>query len=97
MNHVLVAGTNRFSPELVITQGFSQLGGTIHLDMTDVTKIINEVKSKMCTGKKSYESKGAAEFFADTYMQRPYQCPYCNKWHLSTKEVPNYRYNGDSK
>lgn len=36
--------------------------------------------------KKTYDTKGAAQFFAYTDGLRSYKCP-CGKWHLSSKNV----------
>lgn len=49
----------------------------------------------MCLGKKQYDSNKDAYTAAVLLGQRPYECPYCLKWHLSTKGVTR-KYRGPS-
>lgn len=49
-----------------------------------------EFVNRMCGNKKKYDTEmqafSAGKFaFRDKYF-RTYFCPYCNKWHLTTKE-----------
>lgn len=39
----------------------------------------------MCTDKRRYDSRSAAMFFARTDGLRPYKCPHCPGWHLTSK------------
>mgnify|MGYP001163330517 CR=1 FL=1 len=41
-------------------------------------------KKKMCTSKKRYTSEKAANFFASADGLRPYPCPHCKGWHLTS-------------
>jgi hypothetical protein len=41
----------------------------------------------MCKGKRRYETAQAARFFATTDGLRPYRCPVCGAYHLTSKRV----------
>jgi hypothetical protein len=47
--------------------------------------------AKMCSNKRRYESSQAARFFGDVRGQRPYRCPVCGGWHLTTLKVKRRR------
>lgn len=40
---------------------------------------------RMCERKKAY-SRMTALLFAQASMMRAYECPYCQRWHLTSKE-----------
>lgn len=50
----------------------------------------DEQAQKMCKGKIKYNTqnqaiKGALKFIGIATVQRPYRCPICRGWHLTTK------------
>jgi uncharacterized C2H2 Zn-finger protein len=45
----------------------------------------------MCKGKRRYQSAEAARFFATTDGLRPYRCPRCGGFHLTSKRVGQAR------
>ena len=48
-------------------------------------------RSDCPTGKVAYQSKAAASFFAVTDGLRPYICPLCRRWHLTSDRVRHPR------
>lgn len=40
------------------------------------------------TGKLSYGSAEAANFFASSVQLRTYRCPYCKRWHMTSQGTP---------
>lgn len=49
-----------------------------------MTKLSPKAKFNMCVKKTEY-SKNKALNMAIKLIQRAYNCPICNKWHLTTK------------
>lgn len=45
------------------------------------------VRKRMCTGKKVYKTLFQAFVYAGKYSQRVYRCPFCKKYHLSSKDT----------
>lgn len=42
-------------------------------------------KRRMCTDKKKFGSEYAAMRVGARYGQNWYRCPYCHRWHLTSK------------
>ena len=45
----------------------------------------------MCTSKRRYETRTAAQFFAVADGLRAYRCPNCGGWHLTSRRVERKR------